>query len=119
MANEYNFIFSYFNEKEFIEFLDSLEEADSAALTTRMDRIQQLGFQEAKKLKWIKRLDKNLFEIRAYGSNNIQRAIYFKAEKGVYVVTHAFVKKTQKTPIREIKKGVGRRKTYLKKYGKL
>lgn len=114
MDNNHDFIFCYFDEREFVDFLDSLELSDRAALVSRIERVQQIGLQEAKKLKWIKRLEKNLFELRAYGSNNIQRAIYFKAEKGVYVITHAFVKKTQKTPLKELKKGRDRRSRYLK-----
>jgi len=35
---------------------------------------------------------------------NIQRAIYFHAVDNRYIITHGFTKKSQKTPINEIKK---------------
>lgn len=63
-------------------------------------------------MKWIRKLDKNLYEIRCQFSNNIQRAIYFHREDDKYVITHGFTKKTQKTPPNEIKKA----KRLLRKY---
>ncbi|HIF1060037.1 TPA: type II toxin-antitoxin system RelE/ParE family toxin, partial [Enterococcus faecium] len=35
--------------------------------------------------------------------SNIQRAIYFHVVNGRYVITHGFTKKTEKTPISELK----------------
>lgn len=115
MENKYNLIFRFYNPKEFFKFLDALSNADSAALATMIETIQLYGISEAKKHQWVKRLDNNLYEIRSHSTNhNQQRAIYFEAEKGVYVITHGFVKKTEKTPLKEKKKGVDRRRKYLK-----
>lgn len=50
----------------------------------------------------VKHLDKELWEIRISGRDGISRAIYVTAS-GRVVVVRVFVKKTQKTPPREIR----------------
>ncbi|HAQ7055824.1 TPA: type II toxin-antitoxin system RelE/ParE family toxin, partial [Enterococcus faecium] len=57
----------------------------------------------AQRLKWVKKLDTNLYELRSKVGSNIQRAIYFHVVNGRYVITHGFTKKTEKTPISELK----------------
>ncbi len=50
-----------------------------------------------------KSLGKSLFELRPHGQEGIGRALYcFVAGKKITVV-HAFIKKTQETPQRELK----------------
>ena len=41
-------------------------------------------------------------EIRLKCPNSIQRALYFHVINNRYIITHGFIKKTQKTPKREI-----------------
>ena len=60
----------------------------------------------------MKKLEKNLFEIRSQYSSNIQRAIYFTFNSNHYVITHGFTKKVQKTLAREINKAKARRENY-------
>ena len=50
----------------------------------------------------VKRLRGKLWEMRMKGKDGIARAIYFAATGRRLVVVRAFVKKTQKTPNREI-----------------
>ncbi|WP_161879721.1 type II toxin-antitoxin system RelE/ParE family toxin [Alkalibacterium sp. MB6] len=54
--------------------------------------------------KCIKKLEKDLYEIRSIQGSDIQRAIYFQIKDDYYYITHGFTKKTQKTPKREINK---------------
>ena len=64
----------------------------------------------------LKDVDK-LFTDKLSGANtNIQRAIYFHWENNRYVITQGFTKKTQKTPKREIKKGLRRRDIYERRH---
>ena len=49
------------------------------------------------------KVDDDIFEIRSKVSSNIQRALYFHVTDERYIITHGFTKKTQKTPINEIK----------------
>jgi phage-related protein len=47
-------------------------------------------------------LERGLWEMRMKGRDGIARAIYFPAEDRRLVVVRAFVKKSEKTPRREI-----------------
>lgn len=53
-------------------------------------------------MQWIKKLEKDLFELRSACGGNIQRVIYFHLERDRFIITHGFTKKTQKTPRSEI-----------------
>jgi len=50
----------------------------------------------------VKHLEDKLWEMRMTGRDAIARAIYFTAQGRRLIVVHAFVKKTQKTPQRDI-----------------
>lgn len=50
----------------------------------------------------VKHLEDKLWEMRLTGRDGIARAIYFTALERRLIVVRAFVKKTQKTPRREI-----------------
>src|SRR5258708_3355167 len=45
---------------------------------------------------------KGLFEIRAKGQEGIGRYFYFMTTKREIIILHAFIKKTQKTPKKEL-----------------
>ena len=51
---------------------------------------------------YVKHLEGPLWEMRMKGRDGISRAIYVTARDGRVVVVRVFVKKTQKTPRREI-----------------
>ncbi len=104
--------FDYYDWNEFEEYLDSLPDKDAAKLLAVINNIEEYGLAIAARQKWIKKLESNLYEIRSKYASNIQRAIYFHWENNKYVITHGFTKKTQKTPKREIKKGMRRRNIY-------
>ncbi|MDF7638031.1 type II toxin-antitoxin system RelE/ParE family toxin [Lactobacillus sp. ESL0791] len=87
---------------EFIEFYQKLSEKDRGKLAILIDKIQRYGLAIAARMEWIKKIDKNLYEIRTKTSSNIQRVIYFHVEDEQYIITHGFTKKTNKTPKREI-----------------
>lgn len=53
-------------------------------------------------MKWIKKIDSDVFEIRSKASSIIQRALYFHVSGNRYVINHGFTKKTQNTPASEI-----------------
>ena len=50
----------------------------------------------------VKHLEGKLWELRMTGRDGISRAIYVTASSQRVVVVRAFVKKTEKTPLREI-----------------
>lgn len=89
-------------KNEFKEFLNSLSRKDKEKLLTTIYQIQSHGLLIAQKMEWVKRLDREIFEIRSKVSSNIQRALYFHIVDDRYVITHGFTKKSQKTPKQEI-----------------
>ena len=56
-----------------------------------------------------------IFELRTVHSSNIVRTLYFFQKERTVVVTNSFIKKTQKTPEKEIETAIKRRKDYEKK----
>jgi phage-related protein len=75
------------------------------AITARLVRltelIEQIGF-EALPRDCVKHLEGKLWELRITGRDGISRAIYVTAAGRRAVIVHVFVKKTQKTPAREL-----------------
>jgi phage-related protein len=58
-------------------------------------------------------LEGKLWEIRMHGQDGIARAIYFAAQGQQLIVVHAFQKKTQKTPRRDIELAFTRMQGWL------
>jgi phage-related protein len=59
---------------------------------------------------YVKHLEAGLWEMRMKGKHGIARAAYVTASKQRVVVVHVFVKKTEKTPRREIEMALKRAK---------
>ena len=55
---------------------------------------------------------KGLFELRTKFSSDITRIFYFLYDKNKFVLLHGFVKKTNKTPERELERAVKYKKDY-------
>lgn len=51
-----------------------------------------------------KHLDDGIFELRTVQGNNITRILYFFVVGKTIVLTNGFIKKTQKTPAKEIER---------------
>ena len=64
------------------------------------------------KEKLSKHLDDGILELRTYLSDKIPRSLYFHQKGAKIIVTHGFIKRTQKTPSREIDKAKELRKLY-------
>lgn len=64
-----------------------------------------------------KELDDGIFELRIKQSSNITRILYFFVIGKKVILTNGFVKKTEKTPKREITLAKKRRKIYNVKAG--
>lgn len=96
--------------------MDSLSDNDAAKLLVVIENIESLGLEIAQRQKWIKKLEKNLYEIRVKASGNALRGIYFQIENNKYFITHGFKKKTKKTPKKEIVRGKSIRKIILDRF---
>ena len=58
-------------------------------------------------------LGEGIFELRTEVGSDITRVLYFFIEGRKAILTHGFVKKTQKTPAKEIERAKRYRKDYL------
>jgi phage-related protein len=98
-----------------VEFLDdgvrgALEAlpADIQASFLRISRlIATVGLPKVRE-PYVKHLEGPLWEMRMKGKDGIARAVYLTAVGHRVVVVHVFVKKTQKTPRREIETALRR-----------
>lgn len=107
------FEFLFINGKsEALYFIEELNRIDREKLLITIEKIETHGLEVAKKMQWIKKLDNEIFEIRSKVGTNIQRCLYFKKVDNVFLITHGFTKKTQKTPKNEIT----RAKNLMEKY---
>ncbi len=92
-----------------VETLNSTVDSEIAALPADMrarfvrltELIEQVGF-EALPRDSVKHLEDRLWELRITGRDGISRTIYVTASGRRVVVLRAFIKKTQKTPAREL-----------------
>ena len=92
--------------------------------------LNSLSDKQAKKVVWVLRLVRDLnfipkeyfkkligtndiWEIRVKSSNNIFRILCFFDKGDLIVLTNGFVKKSQKTPVKEIKLAEKRKQDYL------
>ncbi|MDA1316417.1 MAG: type II toxin-antitoxin system RelE/ParE family toxin [bacterium] len=82
------------------DFLDSLSQKQQAKLIRIFSTIEEYGLQSV--LPHIKSISGYpLWEIRVIGKDNI-RAVYARKHKDSIIILHGFVKKKQKTPLKEI-----------------
>lgn len=89
--------------------LNAIVDAEIKALPSDMQArflrfaeiIEQHGF-EALPREAVKHLDGKLWELRMAGRDGLSRAIYVTAANRRVVVVRVFIKKTQKTPPREL-----------------
>ena len=62
-----------------------------------------------------KELTHQIFELRAKVGSNISRVLYFFVVGQHIILTHGFIKKTQKTPAREIERAKRYRQDYFER----
>ncbi|WP_257874504.1 type II toxin-antitoxin system RelE/ParE family toxin [Helicobacter sp. 11S03491-1] len=74
-----------------------------------MDRINSANLG----MPYTKSLNNGLFEIRLKAKSGIARSVFCYFEKNSIVILHTFVKKSQKTPIKDINICIQRKKDLL------
>jgi len=93
------------------EFLNSLGEKMHAKALLKISILGELG-NELREPD-TKYLGDGILELRIQQSNNISRILYFFMQGRKIVLTHGFIKKTQKTPAKEIRRCKKYRKDYI------
>ena len=95
------------------EFLDSLEPKMNAKMVGLMEILEEKGY--SLREPYSAPLEDGIFELRAVQGSNISRALFFFYVKGRIVITHGFIKKTQKTPRAQIELAKKYRADFLKR----
>ena len=96
------------------EFLDSLDAKQAQKVTWVLQLVEELDRVPVQYFKKLAGTD-NIWEIRAQCGNNIFRLLGFLDGKELVVLNHAFQKKSQKTPAREIQLAEKRMRDYLER----
>ena len=98
------------------DFLDALSPKLRSKSLQTIDYLRTFGNELrdpfSKKIEW---KNESIFELRVKPSNNIIRIFYFFCIGNRIILTNGFVKKTQKTPKKEIGKAIKLKKDYLKR----
>ncbi len=97
------------------EFLDSLDDKMRAKFLMEIKLLEEKGNQLREP--YSKPLGDGIFELRAKVGTDISRVLYFFYYEGRIILTHGFVKKTQKTPQSEFLKAKQYRKDFIERNG--
>ena len=82
------------------QFLNSLDKKMSAKMVRTIEALQNNG--NDLRESYSKHLDDGIFELRAKVGTDISRVLYFFFIGQRVILTNGFIKKTQKTPKKEI-----------------
>jgi phage-related protein len=82
------------------DFLVDLPEKDRARIAWTINLLEEYGLQLG--LPYVKHLRGKLWELRIRAGRKDYRIIYFAYVGQRFIILHGFVKKTQKTPRREL-----------------
>ena len=107
-------------KSELVEYLDELKERSETAKHERINRDKILAYMIALKrygtrtgYPMVKHIDGRLWELRPLAN----RIFFFYWKDNKFVLLHYFIKKTQKTPPREIEAAREKLKDFLERHG--
>jgi phage-related protein len=103
------------NHSPLFEFLSSIPKKDAAKIYKEIDMLQEFGLSLG--MPYIKKLtDANgLWELRIKQSTNNYRVFYFTVKNSKIIMLNGFLKKTQKTPKKELDKALNYMNDYLER----
>lgn len=95
------------------EFIDSLSESSCRQYFSKVDLLETFGHKlpmpHAKKIE----NKEKIYELRFNDRAGVVRILYFFFDGNNIIFTNAFVKKTQKTPRKEIETAINRKRSFL------
>ncbi len=95
------------------DFLYSLDESIAGKIIKLIDLLEERG--NELKEPYSKPLDNGIFELRYQNKRQPARILYFFYYKGKIILTNGFIKKTRKTPKKEIKRAKRYRKDFIER----
>ena len=117
---EVDFYYDKNNKSEIIEYLDSLGERSNSSKTDRINRDKILAYIIALKQNGtrvgqptVKHIDGSIWELRPLSN----RIFFFYWKDNKFILLHHFIKKTKKTPLREIEQARLKMKDYIERHG--
>ena len=96
-------------------FLNSLDIKMRNKILMILNVLQEKGNQLREP--YSKHLEDGIFEVRGKVGNDISRVLYFFYYNEKIILTNGFIKKTQKTPKKEIDLAKKYRKEYIERFG--
>ena len=100
-------------DKPVFDFMMSLDPKMRAKVGAMMQLLAEKGNELRKP--YTEHLDDGIFELRTIQVNNISRALFFFYVGHRIIITNGFIKKTQKTPPKEISLAKSRRKDFYRR----
>jgi phage-related protein len=88
------------------EWIDNRPLRQQAKLLWALERLSESGYQLGPP--WLKRLDDDIWELRVRTRECLARVLFYERARRVYVLLHAFAKKTQRMPSRMLQTARGR-----------
>lgn len=111
-------VFTYMGQSngksEFEDFLKSLSDKERRKVLATIRLVETEGMLVAREMQWVKKIDQNLYELRTRIGREYIRGIYFHTIANQYIITHGFKKKTNQTPVGEIRHAKNVRDEFLK-----
>jgi len=108
-------------KSDILELLDELQKKGETSKTDRVNRIKILAHIQALEENgtrigqpFVKHIEGSLWELRPLRN----RIFFFYWEDNTFVLLHHFIKKSQKTPEKEIERARLKQKDFLKREGK-
>ncbi len=101
-------------KEEVVEFLDSLPRKHKAKAIWEIDLLAEYG--TMLKEPYTKHIEGLLWELRIQYSGDISRVFYFIPTQSKIILLHGFIKKTKKTPHKEIKIAKSRMADYIRRF---
>ena len=98
------------------EFLLSLDKKMRAKMVDAISILQDNGYELREP--YSKHLTDGIFELRAKFGSDISRVMYFFYVDSKIILTNGFIKKSRKTPPRELERAKRHRTEYLQRKGK-
>lgn len=116
MKYEVEFVELENNKKPFEEFVLNLSIDDRAKVFETINYFLELKNNKLPiKESLSKHLEDGIFELRTFLHKKIARTLYFYQRGARIIITHGFIKKTQKTPGKEITRAKELREKYHKR----
>jgi phage-related protein len=96
-----------------IDFLDSLSIKERALILKNMEKlIEYKNNNFSLSPKFTKNLRDSIFELKVELQNKASRSLYFYEKNQMIIFTNGFIKKSQKTPQKEIEKAIAIKEAY-------